>query len=122
LGAHGEEPEALKVRRKRAIEERKKIESSKLRMRKRGEDMRREEKDSSGCYRQRLVKAFAVARVQRNAAQRSPDRQSTFGGEGTVKARRDSVTQRNDRLIGNRPLAVKARRDTATQRRSATIV
>jgi hypothetical protein len=61
------------VRQKRAIEERKKIKSSKLRMRKQGEDMRREEKDSSSCYRQRLVRAFAVARVQRNAAQRSSD-------------------------------------------------
>jgi hypothetical protein len=83
--------------------------------------MRREEKDSSSYYRQRLVRAFAVARVQRNAAQRSPNRQSTFGGEGTAR-HSDAATQRNDRPIGNRPLVVKARRDTATQRRSATIV
>jgi hypothetical protein len=53
--------------------------------------MRREEKDSSSYYRQRLVRAFAVARVQRNAAQRSSDRQSTFSGEGT--ARHSNVAQ-----------------------------
>jgi hypothetical protein len=51
------------VRRKRAIEEQKKVKSSKLRIRKRGEGIRREKKDSSSYYTQRLVRAFAVARV-----------------------------------------------------------